>query len=92
MARYFELTRDSSKVLEIEPKNDKKYDLEDVQALVGGYVELVHLNGDNIMLLDEDGLLKNKPVNMQATIHAEQLGWQGGLLVGSVLFCRDSEF
>lgn len=55
---------------EVQPKNGEKISLEEAQALVDGYVELIHLDGDNILLCDEEGLLKNKPINTLATIQA----------------------
>lgn len=79
-------------VKEVHPKNGEKISLEEAQALVGGYVELVHLDDDNILLCDEEGLLKHKPINTLATIQAKGLGWKGSYLVGSVLFLKDKEF
>lgn len=79
-------------IKEVQPKNGEKLSLEEAQALVDGYVELIHLDGDNILLCDEEGLLKNKPINTLATIQARGLGWKGSYLVGSVLFLKDKEF
>lgn len=79
-------------IKEVQPKNGEKISLEEAQALVDGYVELIHLDGDNILLCDEEGLLKNKPINTLATIQARGLGWKGSYLVGSVLFLKDKEF
>lgn len=61
---------------EVQPNNGVKISLEEAQALVGGYVELVHLDDDNILLCDEEGLLKYKPINTLATIQARGLGWK----------------
>ena len=79
-------------IKEVQPKNGEKISLEEAQALVDGYVELVHLEDDNILLCDEEGLLKQKPINILATIQAMGLGWKGSYLVGSVLFLKDKEF
>lgn len=35
--------------------------LEGFQALVGGYIETLHLAEDLVAVMDEEGLLKNKP-------------------------------
>ena len=75
-------------VKEVQPKNGVKITLEEAQALVGGYVELVHLDDNNILLCDEEGLLKHKPINTLATIQAKGLGWKGSYLVGSVFFFK----
>lgn len=79
-------------IKEVQPKDGVKISLEEAQALIGGYVELVHLKDDNILLCDEEGLLKQKPINIWATIQAKGLGWKGSYLVGSVLFLKDKEF
>lgn len=79
-------------IKEVQPKNGEKISLEEVQALVDGYVELIHLDGDNILLCDGDGVLRFKRINTLATSHAKQLGWKGSYLVGSVLFLKDKEF
>lgn len=93
MARYYEIAGGKSKVTEIEPKVGGKFALKEAQTLVGGYVELVRLNDDNIMLLDEEGLLKSKEINLQAMRYAHQLGWMNcDILVGDVLFLKDNEF
>lgn len=76
----------------VQPKNGEKISLEEAQALVGGYVELVHLDGDNILLCDGDGVLRFKRINTLATSHAKQLGWKGSYLVGNVLFLKEKEF
>lgn len=75
-------------VKEVQPKNGVKITLEETQALVGGYVELVHLDDNNILLCDEEGLLKHKPINTLATIQAKGLGWKGSYLVGSVFIFK----
>lgn len=77
---------------DVRANDGKKFSLEEAQALVDGYVELVHLDDDNILLCDEEGLLKHKPINTLATIQAKGLGWKGSYLVGSVLFLKDKEF
>ena len=79
-------------VKEVQPKNGVKITLEEAQALVDGYVELVYLDDNNILLCDEEGLIKHKSINTLATIQANRLGWKGSYLVGSVLLLKDKEF
>jgi hypothetical protein len=47
----------------VEPKDGTTFSLEEMQALVGGYIEPVFLPGDTMMLVDEEGRLKKRPVN-----------------------------
>ena len=49
----------------IESKNDDPT-LSDAQKFVGGYVEVVKVR-DGILIIDEEGKLKDKPVNEAAT-------------------------
>ena len=73
-------------VKDVQPKNGEKISLEEAQALVDGYVELVHLNDDNILLCDEEGLLKHKPINTLATIQARGLAGKVVIWLGTFYF------
>jgi hypothetical protein len=53
--------------------------LKEAQGVVGGYVERVFLQNGDQMLVDEEGLLKQLPVNAQATVLS------GQLIVGNAL-------
>jgi hypothetical protein len=51
----------------IEPVN-QKWSLADMQAFVGGYLERVACTvAHRALICDEEGLLKEKPVNLEAT-------------------------
>lgn len=58
------------------PANGKTYSLKEMQAAVGGYVQVVPLPRDmrspftlgRMFLCDEDGLLKKLPVNLTASL------------------------
>lgn len=55
----------------ILPKN--KCDLKTLQEIVGGYIEIIQLsmNGarhNKVLIVDEEGLIKRKPINREATI------------------------
>lgn len=65
----------------VYPKGDK-WTLEELQALVGGYIEPLYRTNclpGNLMLVDEDGLSKGLPVNNRATLKA------GRQIVGTAL-------
>ena len=47
--------------------NDNPPTLKELQKMVGGYIEIVHLANGDQMIIDEEGKLKEKPVNMEAT-------------------------
>ena len=65
----------------VEPQDDESFDLEELQAIVGGYIQLVTTLDDRYMICDEDGLSKQLPVNDLASIYA------GQVIVGTVLIC-----
>ena len=52
----------------IEDKKDQP-SLEEAQEFVGGWVERVQLKNGNVMLIDEEGKLKEKDINQEATDH-----------------------
>jgi len=60
--------------------------LKEAQAFVGGYVEVVNLKEDGCLLVDEEGLLKNKIVNLQATYLYNKL--YEGKIVGDVIHIK----
>jgi hypothetical protein len=70
------------------PANGKYFTLEELQKIVGGNIEIVSLNDGNFMVLNEEGKLKNLPLNRKAS----DLFNTGGRLwydpiVGDVLAC-----
>jgi hypothetical protein len=52
------------KVEEIE----KDWKLEDIQEIIGGYIDGLYLGDDFVMYVDEEGLMKNLPVNPIASL------------------------
>ena len=66
--------------------NDTK--LATLQGAVGGYIEIVSIGNNKIMVLDEEGKLKNKPINRIAT---ELYGNPNDVVVGDVVVCDDNE-
>jgi hypothetical protein len=59
--------------------------LESMQKTVGGYIEIVYLPDGRMMVVDEEGLLKNKDLN----IVASQLA--GQQIVGDVIIAENGE-
>ena len=51
----------------VTPANGKTFTLEEMQRYVGGYIELMPGVAPMRMIVDEEGQLKNKPVNVKAT-------------------------
>ena len=58
----------------VTPVDGERFHLRELQELVGGYIEAVRVPSmpKFYLLVDEEGLLKHKPVNAEATGYAQQ--------------------
>ena len=69
---------------EIQSKEDSP-SLSEAQKFVGGWVEVVQVN-DGILIIDEEGKLKDKPVNEVASkMYADKYGDED-IIVGDAIF------
>ena len=76
-------------VQEVKPAKGKAFTIEEMQKLVGGYVELIpsiYRPKGKLVLVDEDGIPRKKGFN----IRVSQL--LGIALVGDVVICEKKEF
>ena len=65
--------------------NEDSPSLSDAQKFVGGYVEVVQVN-DGILIIDEEGKLKDKPVNEVASkMYADKYGDED-IIVGDAIY------
>lgn len=78
---------------EVNPKNGTDFSLEELQGFVGGYVQILHMGRGELMVINEEGKLKNLPVNRDATACAHWRGrlLEGDYIVGPVLICHKSQ-
>lgn len=73
-------------VTEVKPKNGTDFSLEELQKVVGGYIEVVGtVDPSRIMVLNEEGKLKRLSVNQKATALYPNLA---DIIVGDVLVCK----
>ena len=71
-------------VKEIQSKKDDP-SLSDAQKFVGGWVEVVQVN-DGILIIDEEGKMKGKPVNEVASkMYADKYG-DADIIVGDAIY------
>ena len=73
---------------EIFPENGETFELEEAQAHVEGYIEIVHLTKDQIMIVNEEGKF-DKEYNPIATGIADlhRALWSGDYICGNVVIC-----
>ena len=64
----------------VVPATPPAFALEELHALVGGWIEVVYLPDGRLMVIDEEGKLKGYPRNEQATRFAA-----GRLFVGDYI-------
>ena len=73
-------------VLKAEPKNGTDFSLEELQQIVGGYIEVLYLSKSQIMVVNDEGKLLGWGLNHNATL-ASQMAGIDDIIVGDVLVC-----
>lgn len=77
----------------VSPDNGNDFSLEQAQSIVGGYVEVIPLKNGKIMILNEEGKLKDLTLNRQATDLAHESYLPADdYIVGHVIVCESSMF
>ncbi len=80
------LLKTSGEIEEISPRNGKEFELEELQKMVGGYIEVVRpLTGKGFLVLNEEGLRMKLAPNGAASM------LYGRPIVGDVVFCEPGE-
>ena len=70
----------------VQPNNGTDFSLEELHAFVDGYIEVVQtINPYLILVVDDEGKLKNKPMNYAASL------LYGDYIVGDALLCESRE-
>jgi len=74
--------------VELLPESGKHFTLKEMQDCVGGFIEIVYTQDGRLIVLDEEGKLKGKEVNLKAT---KLYGNTNDCIVGDVLVCTNKE-
>jgi len=70
-------------------RKDKTYDFKALKDTIGcQYGELVYLSKEVIMVLDEEGKLTNKEINLFATALYQERFWGNDFIAGDVVICH----
>jgi len=72
MAKWIKTDGSITEVAPQSKAKKKKFSLEELQAMVGGYIECVYLPERRIMVVNEEGLLKGLAPNLRASVFANQ--------------------
>lgn len=74
------------------PSNGTDFSLEEMQTIVGGYIELVELNDTDTIVLNEEGKLNGLPLNIEATkVFRSYYPGSNDIIVGDVLVCKTEQ-
>lgn len=78
-------------VIEVTPKNGKDFSLSEMQAIVGGYIEVLDLRNGKFLVINEEGKLIGLGINWEATkiYHAAYPCYD--VIVGDALVCDKSQ-
>ena len=69
------------------PKNGTTFELEEMQKIVGGYIEPIRLNDGRMIIVDEGGKSKGKAVNIPATNILRRDHYTTDYIVGTAIVC-----
>ena len=74
-------------ILEVVPANGTDFQLEELQSYVNGYIDVLDLNDNQIIVLNDEGKLQGLPVNEKATEIFRDTYPTTDFIVGDVLIC-----
>ena len=69
------------------PKNGKTFELDELQDIVDGCIEIIRLNDGRMIIVDEEGKSKNKAVNIPATNILRRDHYTTDYIVGTAIVC-----
>ena len=69
----------------VDPANGKDFSLEELNEIVDGYIEILHI-GDKLLVCNEEGKLQNLQYKATATCLINAAGIKD-YIVGNALFC-----
>jgi Domain of unknown function (DUF3846) len=75
----------------ITPANGRTFQLQELQQLVGGYIEVLRAPEEHWCFLNEEGKLKALPYNAEATALLARYMARDDYLVGDVVICTALE-
>ena len=78
-------------ISEVQPKNGKFFELEELQKVVGGYIEIIDLGNDQLMVVNEEGKLEDVPYNFFATQMYQRSTRVLDYIAGNALVCSSNQ-
>ena len=75
----------------VPPAIPPSFTLEELQSFVGGPIEMVTTDDDNLFFINEEGKLRNLPYNEQATAYVADRLLPGDYIVGPAVLISEQE-
>lgn len=74
---------------EVKPADGRYFSLEEMQAIVHGFIQVLPLNDELWLVINENGKIEHPPlpVNPSATLFTRGLIASDDVIVGDVLIC-----
>lgn len=85
------IIKTTGEAIETQPKNGTDFSLEELQTIVGGYIEVISLHDGRLIVCDEQGKCKGKDRNHTATDIFHSVFRNNDFMVGDVLVCREDQ-
>ena len=84
------IIRANGEIVIYNPRNGKDYELDELQSIVGGYIEIIRLDDEWLMIINDEGKLYQMPLNQLATYIAKEKKAISStdFVVGDVLVCH----
>lgn len=78
-------------VEDLVPENGKFFSLKEMQAAVGGLIEVVQLDEGRTLVVNEEGKMLGLPPNEKATGMALRHLFDGDWIAGNAVLCEKGE-
>ena len=84
-----------TKEVEVKPKSGKNFSLVELQGFVEGYIELISLKDEQIMVVNKEGKLQDLPINRAALRILSQsypgVKFGNVIIAGNAIICKSTE-
>lgn len=89
MARLYKTT---GEIVEVKPENGSDFSLEELQSFVDGYIEIAYLDSERVIVINEEGKIKNLPYNENATAEYNRvMRCRADYIAGDALICKHNQ-
>jgi hypothetical protein len=85
------LYKANGKTLEVSPKNNKYFTIEELYEMIGSPVDMRYLANDQIVIFHDNGKVLHLAFNVAATEIYQTHGDPNDFLAGDVLLCEQNE-